>query len=571
MRFSQLFYYTLREDPGEAEIASHKLMLRAGLIRRLASGVYTFLPLGYRSLCKVERIIREEMNRAGAQEVLMPVLQPEELWQESGRLEVYVADRILFRLKDRQGRAYALGPTHEEVITDLARARVRSWRDLPFTLYQIQTKFRDEIRPRFGLMRAKEFGMKDAYSFDADLAGLEKSYAAQYDAYNRIFERCGLRFRAVEADSGAIGGSASHEFMVLADSGEDVVVACDTCGYAANLEKAEVRPVAAASAGDVPKPENVDTPNVRTIEELSAFLKVSPETVIKTLIYTADGAPVAALLRGDHQLNEIKLKNLLGAVTLAPADAVTIEKVTGAPVGFAGPVGLSGKAKIVASPEVMALTDCVVGGNAKDVHTRHVSPGRDFKPDAVSDIRQAAEGDGCPRCKGTLQFHRGIEVGHVFKLGTKYSEKMGLAYLDPEGKSIPVLMGCFGIGVGRTLAAAVEQSHDDDGIIWPAAIAPYLVDVVPINMGDAAQVDAAEKLYKELEDMGLEPVLDDRDERPGVKFKDADLIGFPFRAVVGKSIKEGKIELKRRRGGDRELVPVESAAETLRQWIQEDK
>ncbi len=558
MRYSNLFFYTLRETPGEAEIASHRMMLRAGLIRRLSSGIYTFLPLGYRSLRKVEQIIREEMDRAGAQEMLMPALQPQEIWEESGRLDIYLAENILFRTKDRQGRWYALGPTHEEVVCEVARARINSYRDLPFTLYQIQTKYRDEIRPRFGLMRGKEFSMKDAYSFDLDADGMDVSYEAMYKAYKRIFKRCGLQARPVEADSGSIGGDASHEFMVLADSGEDTVVSCDKCSYAANMERAQV----GGGMQDVDpnveqlEMEDIDTPGVRTIEELTAFLNISPREVVKTLIYMADEKPVVAILRGDHQLNDLKLKRALGADSLELADDKTIEKVTGAPVGFAGPQGIEAGVPIIMDRSVSPLSNFTTGGNKKDVHTKNVNRGRDFQVTKVADIREAAENDHCPRCNdGKLQLRRGVEVGHVFKLGTKYSKPMNVSFTDTDGVEAPVFMGCYGIGVGRTLAAVIEQNNDENGIVWPLSIAPYQVVIIPVSMKDKEQVKEAELVYEEIGNSGIEVLLDDRDERPGVKFKDADLIGFPIKIVVGRSLKEGKLELQARCRKEKELVP----------------
>jgi len=571
MKFSELFFYTLRETPGEAEIPSHQLMLRAGLIRRLSSGVYIWLPIGYRALKKVETIIRDEMNRAGAQEIFMPVLQPVELWEKSGRLEVYLSENILFRSKDRQGREYALGPTHEEVVSDLAKSKINSYRDLPFTLYQLQTKFRDEIRPRFGVMRAKEFAMKDAYSFDIDMEGLNESYKKMFDAYTRIFERCGLKFRPVEADSGSIGGDASHEFMVLAESGEDVIVACDSCSYAANLEKAEI-------GGDTKDVDNevvldemkeVDTPDQRTIDEISKFLDVPKERILKTLIYIADDKPVAALVRGDHQINEMKLRRALKAEKLELADDETIEKVTGAPVGFAGPQSFKENIKVIMDKSAAPMTNMVTGGNKVDVHTLNVNRKRDFNPDIIADIREAVEGDLCPRCIGGLQFFRGIEVGHVFKLGTKYSEKMDVVYSDADGKDIPVVMGCYGIGVGRTLASAVEQNFDENGIIWPVNIAPYQVYVMPVNMKNLEQCEAAEKLYDQLNNAGIDAILDDRNERPGVKFKDADLIGFPVKVVAGKALAEGEFEMQIRKTGEKRMIKVDNALETIKSVIDE--
>jgi len=572
MKFTKMFFYTLRETPGEAEIASHQLMLRAGLIRRLASGIYTYLPLGYRALRKVENIIREEMNRAGAQELLMPAMQPVELWEESGRLDVYVNENILFRCKDRMGRWFALGPTHEEVVCETARSMIKSYRDLPFNLYQIQAKFRDEIRPRFGLMRGKEFIMKDAYSFDIDMEGMNVSYQAMYDAYTRIFRRCGLSARPVEADSGAIGGAVSHEFMILAESGEDTVVSCDKCDYAANMEKAEVGGTAGEPDGNIemlPR-EEVPTPGVRTIEELSKFFNVGPETFVKTLIYKADGKPVAVILRGDHQLNEIKLRNALGAASVELADEAAIEQVTGAPVGFAGPQGLDKRVDIIMDAGVAPMKNFISGGNRKDVHMKNINRGRDFEARITTDLREAVEGDRCPRCAGgKLQLRRGIEVGHVFKLGTKYSIKMNVVYTDEGGKEIPAVMGCYGIGVGRTLAAVVEQHHDDNGIIFPVAVAPYEVYVTAISVKDEAQVKAAEEIYNGLNALGIEAVLDDRDERPGVKFKDADLMGFPVKIIAGRAVKDGQVELQVRRAGGKNLVPLAGLTEHVRKLLGE--
>jgi prolyl-tRNA synthetase len=547
-------------------------MLRAGLIKQIASGMYAFLPLGYRAFRKVEQIVREEMDRAGAQEIFMPVLQPIELWRESGRLDVYLEENILLRTKDREDRTYALGPTHEEVVSSIARARINSYRDLPFTLYQIQTKFRDELRPRFGLMRAREFCMKDAYSFDVDMDGLNDSYKKMYDAYARIFERCGLRFRAVEADSGVIGGDASHEFMVLAETGEDVVVSCRDCIYAANLEKADVggELTDIDPAAELKPMQDVDTPDQRTIAEISAFLNAPPERILKTLIYLADGKPVAALVRGDNEVNELKLKKALKADKLELADAATIERVTGAPVGFAGPHALKERIFIVMDRGAAPMTNVVTGGCKKDVHTINVNRGRDFNVNLIADIRFAVPGDACPRCvAGKLEFHRGIEVGHVFKLGTKYSVPMQVVYRDTDGVDAPVIMGCYGIGVGRTLAAAIEQSFDGNGIIWPVPIAPYTVYVMPISTDDPVQTAAAEEVYNELNAAGIETILDDRPERPGVKFKDADLIGFPIRIVAGKALKDGNVEVQIRRTGEKRAVSRAAVLEAVKSIIKE--
>ena len=547
MRQSHFLIPTLREDPGEAEIVSHRLMLRAGMIRKVAAGIYTYLPLGLRVIRKVERIIREELNKAGAQEVLMPIASPAELWQETGRWDIY--GKELFRFKDRHERDFCLGPTHEEVITDLVRREIRSYRQLPANFYQIQTKFRDEIRPRFGLMRGREFIMKDAYSFDADEAGAKESYRKMYEAYKAIFTRCGLSFRPVEADTGLIGGTSSHEFMVLADTGEEGIAVCDACDYAANVERAELQEHA-----HKPPPETlrekrrVPTPGKKTVEEVTAFLKVPATQLVKTLLYRADGKTVAVLIRGDHAVNEIKLKKALGAMDLVMADSATVEQLSGAPVGFAGPIGLSGLT-MLADHAVKPLTNVVVGGNKADTHWVDANPGRDFTPHRYTDLRYAVAGDACPRCAKPMRIVRGIEVGHVFMLGTKYSEKMKALYLDKQGREQMMVMGCYGIGVGRTAAAAIEQNHDAKGIIWPAPLAPFHVHVLPL--ADKGKVlEAAVALESEFEKAGIGVLLDDRDERPGVKFNDADLIGCPYQVVIGeKNLSQGLMELKERRTG----------------------
>ncbi|HHT91623.1 MAG: proline--tRNA ligase [Bacillota bacterium] len=554
MLMSQLYSPTLRETPSEAEIISHKLMLRAGLMRRSAAGMYAFLPLGLRVIRKVEQIIREEMNAIEGQEVLLPIVQPAELWEESGRWGDYGDE--MFRLKDRQGRQFCLGPTHEEIITALVRSEVRSYRQLPLRLYQIQNKYRDEMRPRFGLMRGREFIMKDMYSFDRDDEALDQSYWAAYHAYERIFQRCGVEAHPVEADSGAIGGDVTHEFMVLADSGEDLVLFCPSCGYAANAERAEgVPPAKVGGAPAMKALTKVHTPQASTIEQISAFLGVNPEDCIKTLLYLADGKPVAALIRGDHNLNEIKLRKTLECETLELADDDTILATTGAPVGFAGPVGLS--IPLYADYAIQNMADAVVGANEGDHHLIHANLDRDFAVTLFADLRETEPGDPCPRCVGTLEGARGIEVGQVFKLGTKYSRAMGATFLDESGAEKPVIMGCYGIGVGRTVAAVIEKNHDQDGIIWPLAIAPYQVIIVPVSMKDEAQAQAARKLYQELKAAGVEVVLDDRDERPGVKFKDADLIGFPLRVTIGsRSLEQGEMEIVLRRTKEKRNVPI---------------
>ena len=568
MRWSRQLIPTLREVPQEAEIPSHQLMLRAGMIRKLSAGLYTFLPLGLRALRKVERIVREEMDRAGAVEILMPALHPQEIWENTGRFEVL--KDVMFKIRDRQDRPLVLGPTHEEIVTDLVSREVKSYRQLPVNLYQIQTKFRDEIRPRFGLMRAKEFIMKDAYSFDADWDGAEKSYQAMYKAYGRIFKRCGLRTKVVEADTGAMGGKSSHEFMVLADAGEDGLVECGSCSYAANLERAEsVSRAAVAFDGAEKKPEVVATPNLRTVAEVSKFFQSPPARLIKTLIYVADGQPVAVCLPGDRDVNEIKLNRALGAAALALADDATIERVTGAPVGFAGPVGLA--IPVYADTKLKGYRGAITGANQRDAHLVNVDLERDAKVAGFVDVTFAKGGDGCPRCaSGALQEKRGIEVGHVFKLGTKYSEKLGATCLDASGQAHPAIMGCYGIGVTRTLQAVVEQSFDADGIIWPVSVAPYTVEVVVLNAQHAESVKVAEEIYAALGQAGLDVLYDDRDERPGVKFKDADLVGIPIRVAVGeRSLAKGLVEIKRRRTKEVRTAPPAAAAEAVLGCVRE--
>ncbi len=559
-----MFLPTTKETPSDAEILSHQLMLRAGLIRKLAGGIYTYLPLGYRVIRKVENIVREEMNRAGAQEVFMPAVQPAELWMESGRWEFY--GKELLRFKDRHNRDYCMGPTHEEVITALVRDEIQTYRQLPMNLYQIQTKFRDEIRPRFGVMRSREFGMKDAYSFDATEQSAEESYRKMFDAYTRIFTRCGLIFRPVEADSGNIGGKFSHEFMVTADSGEDAMIYCASCDYAANLEKAEIAKPGEKQVGDLSPMEEVYTPNVRTIEEVCAFLDVAPEHIVKTMIFTCDGEPVAALVRGDHEINETKLRNYLGCDSLELAMDDTILEVTGSPRGFAGPIGI--KSRIIADYSLINMKDFVVGGNREDYHIKNCNSGRDFKIQEYADLRMIQEDDLCPRCGGEVRMARGIEVGHVFKLGVKYSKAMNATFLDSDGKEKHLIMGCYGIGIGRTAAACVEQSHDDDGIIWPMAIAPFQVIITPVNINDESLSKTAEELYDSLVAEGVEVILDDRNERAGVKFKDADLIGIPIRITIGaKGLAEGKVEVRFRKSGEVEKMSLNTVKEFIIETI----
>ena len=566
VRWTEQCIPTLRESPQDAEIPSHQLLLRAGMIRKLAGGLYTFLPLGLRALRNVERIVREEMDRAGALEILMPALHPREVWDRTGRYDV-LRD-VMFKIKDRQNRELVLGPTHEEIVTDLVAREINSYRQLPKNFYQIQTKFRDEIRPRFGLMRAKEFTMKDAYSFDVDSDAADKSYKAMFDAYVRIFARCGLRTKIVEADTGAMGGSSSHEFMVLADSGEDGLVECDACDYAANLERAEsVSHAARSFDGAEGAVEEVDTPGARTIAEVAAFFKTDPARMIKTLVYLADGKPVLILVPGDRDVNEIKLARALQASELVMADDDRVKEITGAPVGFAGPVGLTGF-RLVADEKLKGYRGGITGANKADKHVINVDLERDVPGLAYADIVFARGGDGCARCGGTLQEKRGIEVGHVFKLGTKYSEQLGAHYLDEGGKQHPAVMGCYGIGVTRTLQAVIEQSHDKDGIIWPPSVAPYGVEILVISAQHAESIQLGERLAAELDEAGVDVLLDDRDERPGVKFKDGDLIGLPVRVGIGeKSLARGVIEIKIRATGEMRECSPEAALETILEMI----
>ena len=567
MRWSQWYIPTLKEAPGDAEVISHKLLVRAGMIRKLTSGIYTWLPLGLRTLNKVAAIVREEMNRAGAQEILMPTVQPGDLWKESGRWEHY--GKELLRFKDRHERDYCLGPTHEEVVTDLLRGEVRSYRQLPMNLYQIQSKFRDEIRPRFGLMRGREFMMKDAYSFDRDDAGADVSYKNMFEAYKRIFRRMGLRFRPVEADSGSIGGNFSHEFMVLAETGEDTIAYCTACDWSANVERAPVSAPAAQSAGAgavCPAMETADTPGKHTIEEICAFLQVPAERVIKTLLYVVDGQPVAALVRGDRELNEIKLKNLLDAEEVVMASPEQVTAWTGAPVGFAGPVGFAA-GRIVADHELMAGTDWIVGANKADAHLLHVDLKRDVPEFSYADLRMITETDVCPHCGKPVGLAKGIEVGHVFKLGTKYSKALNAIYLDENGKEQTIIMGCYGIGVSRVVAACIEQNNDRDGIVFPPPLAPFDLELINLDPKNADVSAKADELYAQLSDLGLDVMLDDREERPGVKFKDADLIGLPMQIVLGgKGLARGIVEVKNRKTGEKGELPLEGFAEAFADW-----
>lgn len=567
MKYSKLLLPTLRESPAEAEIVSHKLMLRAGLIRKLSAGIYSYLPAGLRVLRKVENIIREEMNRAGAQEVLLPAVQPAELWQKSGRWDYY--GKELLRFVDRHGRESCLGPTHEEVITDMVGREVQSYRHLPINLYQIQTKFRDEIRPRFGVMRAREFIMKDAYSFDADEAGAEQSYRAMFQAYHNIFNRCGLDFVAVEADSGTIGGSFSHEFMVLADSGEDAVAACKNCNYGANVEKAETLPATisdSVEASEFLPMKEVSTPGKKTIEEVAAFLGISEKETLKTLIFDTDKGLVAVCVRGDHEVNPAKVKNILEANSAELASEAAVLNATGAKVGFAGPVGL--KIPLYLDHAVSDQCAFAAGANINETHFVNVRVGRDFKPAELADLRFIGGGDPCPKCGSPVTIRRGVEVGHVFKLGTKYSVSMGASFLDAEGVARPIIMGCYGIGVGRTAAAAIEQNHDENGIVWPVPVAPWHVVLVPLNVRNEEALNVAAEMTSAMEKAGIEVLVDDRDERPGVKFKDADLLGIPLRITLGpRGLKEGVAEVRIRKTGEDLTLPLAEAVGWVKTWL----
>jgi len=564
MKMSNLLMPTLREVPAEAEITSHKLMLRAGLIRKLAAGIYSYLPLGLRTLKKVEQIVREEMDNAGAQELLMSALLPAEAYQASGRWEVFGPS--MFKLKDRGDRDFCLGPTHEELFTQTVIDCVRSYKEYPMTLYQIQNKYRDEGRPRFGVMRSREFVMKDAYSFDLTAEGLDESYKKMYDAYCRIFTRLGLDFTIVDADSGAMGGSGSQEFMVKSPVGEDGIAYCDDCGYAANYEKAECIPQPKSSPeGDLDM-EKIHTPNVHTIEELVAFMNAEAHNFAKTILYKADDKYVAAMVRGDREVNEVKLKNLVGCIDdLELAEPFMVKQLTNAEVGFAGPVGLD--IPVYVDKEVAMMKNFIVGANETDMHYKNVNIDKDFTATVVADIRTIEAGDICPKCGKEIKTAQGIEVGHIFKLGTKYSDALGLKFLDEDGKSKTPIMGCYGIGVTRCLAAAIEQNNDENGIIWPVSIAPYQAMVIPVNSKVEEQSQMAEKIYEELKAQGIEVLLDDRNERAGVKFKDADLIGIPVRIVVGKKCGEGVVEYKERRAESAVEKTIEDAVKDVVEYV----
>ena len=568
MRYSQYLLPTLKEIPSESEVPSHQLMLRAGMIRKLAAGIYSYLPFGLRSVRKVENIIREEMNRAGALEVLLPFVQPAELWQESHRWEEY--GKELARLKDRHNRDCCLGPTHEEVITDIARREIRSYRQMPINLYQIQTKFRDEIRPRFGVMRAREFIMKDAYSFDVDEKGVDISYQKMVEAYIRIFTRCGVIFRAVEAETGTIGGHFSHEFMVLAETGEETIVSCTRCSYAANIEKADFGRVKTDRPVSVPeglKPlQKVFTPNQRTVDDVTLFLGVEAKDLVKTLLFETDKGCIAALVRGDHEISEKKLKTVVDTENLQLASEAAVEEITRAPKGFAGPVGLS--IPLIADHDIQGMVNFVTGGNEKDIHYTQVNTDRDFKISHYEDIRRFAPGDRCPRCGEETRTDKGIEVGHTFKLGIKYSKAMKATFTDEQGNEKEFIMGCYGIGVGRTVAAALEQSYDENGIIFPMPIAPFQVILLPVNIKSELLRNKADQLYQALTQEGIEVLYDDREESPGVKFKDADLIGIPLRITLGeKNLKKGLVEIKKRKTGEVVLIKEDETLSKIKEMI----
>ena len=568
MRFSKMYVKTLKETPKDAEIASHQLMTRSGMIKKLTSGVYTHLPLGFKVLKKVENIVREEMERAGAQEILMPVIQPAELWQESGRWDTMGAE--MMRIKDRHNRDFVLGPTHEEVITDIIRNDISSYKALPMNLFQVQTKFRDERRPRFGLMRCKEFLMKDGYSFHDGEKSLDEEFENMKAAYTRIFERCGLEFRAVEADSGAIGGSGSNEFHVLAEAGEDEILYCDSCDYGANLEKAESNLELKPREGELLEPIMADTPNVSKIEDVVEYLNVPVTQTVKAMMYKdIDTEKVyMALIRGDFEVNEVKLKNTVGA--MQDLELLTDEELEKLNLvkGYIGPFGMDlGDITVIADKTVTGIANHTAGGNKIDTHYLNLNLGKDYKVSKIADIRNVKVGEGCPKCGGKLESARGIEVGHIFKLGDKYSKALGASYLDQNGKSKDMLMGCYGIGVSRTVAAAIEQNNDEYGIVWPMSIAPYLVDVIPANMKDKDQSELAEKLYAELKENNIDTIIDDRNERPGFKFKDADLIGFPIKLIVGRGAKDGLVEVKTRKTNEAFEVKVEEVITFIKDLI----
>ncbi|WP_252225586.1 proline--tRNA ligase [Clostridium sp. ZBS2] len=565
MKMSNMLISTLREVPAEAEIDSHKLMLRSGMIRKMASGIYNYMPLGLKALKKVEDIIREEMNEAGAQEFLASAMIPAELWQSSGRWDAYGAE--MFRVKDRNERDFCLGPTHEEVFTDIAKNEIKSYKQLPVNLYQIQTKYRDERRPRFGVMRSREFVMKDAYSFDKDQQGLDLSYNKIYEAYVKIFNRCGLDAKCVEADSGAIGGSNSAEFMVKSEVGEDDIVFCTQCDYAANIEKATAR-LEEVEKEDLMEVEKVSTPDSRGIDEVSEFLNISPKKTVKTLLYNVDGKIVAVFVRGDREVNEVKVANASHASgDIEMASHEEYMNATGCGIGFAGPIGMKADL-ILVDEEVKNMYNFVTGANETGYHIKNVNYGRDFEG-TVGDYRNVVEGETCPTCGGKLTISRGTEVGHIFKLGTKYSEAMDAKFIAENGKEAPFIMGCYGIGVTRTMASIIEQHNDENGIVWPLSVAPYHISIIAVNVKDEEQVKIANKLYEDLKSMGVEALLDDRNERAGVKFKDSEIMGIPMRVTVGKKIVDGEVEFKLRTG-DMQVVKIEEVSRIVKEEFEKN-
>ncbi len=568
MRWSRAFIPTLKEAPSEAIAPSHQLLVRGGFIRQVAAGIYEFLPLGLKVLKKIENIVREEMNKAGAQEVLLTVLNPRELWEETGRWELYGDE--LFKLQDRHGRDFCLGPTHEEEITDLVRKEVKSYKDLPLILYQIQTKFRDEKRPRFGLIRAREFLMKDAYSFDTDYKGAEEAYNLMGETYERIFSRIGLKYLRVLADTGQIGGKKSEEFVALTPYGEAKVAHCEKCGYAAN---AEIVPVQKPTPeGEEEKPlQKVHTPNVRTIEELAKFLNVPPRKILKSLLYIVEGKPVLVLIRGDREVDENKLERVLGTDNFRLATDEEIKEILGTERGFVGPINLpEGKVeRILWDNSLYGVKNLVVAANEPHYHYINANPGRDFEYGEFYDLAEVQEGDPCPECGAPLRLSRGLEIGHIFLLGTRYSEPMQAYFVDRDGKEKPIVMGCYGIGVSRLMSAIVEQSYDENGIIWPINVAPFELEILPLNVTDEKQMEVAEKLYKEALNRGIDVIIDDRDERAGFKFKDADLIGIPVRIVVGRKVKDGLVEIQIRKTGERFDVPIEEALDKFEELKKE--
>ena len=571
MKMSKMYTPTLREVPAEAELPSHKLLLRAGMMRKLVSGVYSYLPLGYRVIRKIENIVREEMDGIGGQEVLMSALQPAELWQTTGRWDTFGPE--MFRLKDRHGREFCLGPTHEEIITDLVRNEIKSYKQLPLNLYQIQTKYRDEKRPRFGLMRSREFIMKDAYTFDKDVDGMEKSYQEVWKAYEKIFARCGLNFRVVEGDSGAMGGSDSHEFMAMSEYGESQMVYCDHCDYAATDEKADCTYKVQNNNQEKIGKEKVNTPNIKTIEELTKFFETTADNFVKTLLFKAGEEIVAVLIPGDRELNEIKLANLLNVAEheLEMADVEDVKEITGAEVGFAGPIELKGDIRVIVDSRVTNMKNFVVGANETDYHIKNVNYGRDFEGEVVEDILLAREGDKCPKCNGTLKTDRGIEIGNIFQLGTKYSDGLNATYLDENGREQKIVMGSHGIGVSRTMAAIIEQNFDENGIKWPLTVAPYHVIITVVNAKKEEQMMVGEKIYEELKSKGIEVILDDRKERAGVKFTDAELMGIPVRITVGRMATDNIVELVIRRNGEKIEIKTDEVFKKIKQEFEMQK